>query len=202
MPPGPRAKRRVCSSASWCLSVVSPIAPDVAWIDALRCLVLAPVGIARGLRLISRITPVRSVLAVILSRRPPHVPRRRKIAAVVVIIVVPRALLGVDAVAEWTRRDAVIAAARGISVLPPDQLILGVVDLAVAIDSEAFGDRPSTRALHVAGLEVDCFARKIAFGLGRRRGERGFRGDVGPNRLDYRLEDRHGYIFNDPATTE
>src|SRR6516225_5195042 len=162
MPPGPRAKRRVCSSASWCLSVVSPIAPDVAWIDALRCLVLAPVGIARGLRLISRITPVRAVLAVILSRRPPYVPRRRNIAAVVVIIVVAGTLL-IAAIAEWIRRDAVIAAARGISVLPPDQLILGVVDLAVAIDPEALGDRPSARALHVAGLEVDCFAREMAF---------------------------------------
>src|SRR5262245_45135783 len=130
MPPGPRAKRRVCGSASWCLSVVSPIAPDVAWIDALRCLVLAPVGIARGLRLISRITPVRSVLAVILSRRPPHVPRRRKIAAVVVIIVVPRAMLGVDAIAEWTRREGVIGAACGVSVLPHDHLVVCVVDCA------------------------------------------------------------------------
>src|SRR5215467_4323619 len=202
MPPGPRAKRRVCSSASWCLSVVSPIAPDVAWIDALRCLVLAPVGIARGLRLISRITPVRSVLAVILSRRPPHVPRRRKIAAVVVIIVVPRALLGVDAIAEWTRRDAVIAAARGISVLPPDQLILGVVDLAVAIDAEALGYRPSARAVQFAGLEVDYLACEMAFGLGRWRGERGFRGDVGPHRLDHRLEDRHGDVAAGRAAAE
>src|SRR5262249_10497862 len=142
IPPAPRAKRRVCSSASWCLSVVSPIAPDVAWIDALRCLVLAPVGIARPRRPVARVTPAKSVLAVILFRgRPPYVPRRREIAAVVVIIVVPRALLGVDAITERTRRHAVIAAARGISVLPPDQLILCVVDLAVAIDSEAFGDR-------------------------------------------------------------
>src|SRR5205809_985103 len=85
-----------------------------------NAMVLAPVGIARGLRLISRITPVRSVLAVILSRRPPHVPRHREIAAVVVVIVGPWVLLGVDAIAEWSRRHAVIAAARGISVLPPD----------------------------------------------------------------------------------
>src|SRR5262249_60425618 len=96
--------------------------------------------------------------------------------------------------AEWTRSDAVIAAARGISVLPPDQLILGVVDLAGAIDAEALGDRPSARALHVARLEVDCFACKVALGLGRRRGERDFRGDVGPHRLDHRLEDRPGDV--------
>src|SRR5262245_37750310 len=195
MPPAPRAKRRVCSFASWCLSVVSPIAPDVAWIDALRCLVLASVGIARRRRLIARITPVRSVLAVILlSGRPPYVPRRREIAAVVVIIVVARALLGVDAITERTRRYAVIAAPRGISVLPPDQLILGVLDVAAAVDAEAFGDRPSARALHVAGLEVDCFAGKMAFGLGRRRGKRNLRSDIGPHRLDDRLEDRHGDV--------
>src|SRR5262249_27754887 len=190
------------SSASWCLSVVSPIAPDITWIDALRCLVLAPVGITRRRRLIARITPVRSVLAVILSRRPPCVPRRREIAAVVVIIVVPRALLGVDAITEWTRRHAVIPAARGISVLPPDQLILGVVDLAAAIDPETFGDRPSARAVHFAGLEVDCLAGKMAFALGRRRGERDFRGDVGPPRLDHRLEDRYGDVAAGRAAAE
>src|SRR5262249_60385103 len=106
----------------------------------------------------------------------------------VVKIVVGWALLGVDAVAEWTRRHAVIAAARGISVLPPDQLILGVVDLAGAIDAEALGDRPSARTVHFARLEVDCFACKMALGLGRRRGERDFRGDVGPHRRDYRLD--------------
>src|SRR5260370_22114139 len=170
---------------------MSVIAPDVGWIDALGCLVLASVGIAGRRGRIARIAPVRSVLAVILCRRP-RVPRRRKVAAVVVIIVVGWALLGVDAVAEWTRRDAVIAAARGISVLPPDQLILGVLDLAVAVDPEAFSDHPSARALHVAGFEVDRFARQMAFGLGRRRGERGLRGDIGPHRLGDRPEGRAG----------
>src|SRR5262249_39266174 len=161
--------------------LVSPIAPDIARIDTLRRLVLAPVGIARQRGLKSRITPVRSVLAVILYRRPPRVPRRWRGAAVVVIIVclieIGWRLRGADAVAEWTRRDAVIAAAGGISVLPPDQLILGVLDVAAAVDAEAFGDRSSARALHVAGLEVDRFACQMAFGLGRRRGERGLRGD-------------------------
>ena len=137
-----------------------------------------------------------------MCRRRPRVPRRRKVAAVVVIIVVGRALLGADAVAEWTRRDAVIAAARGISVLPPDQLILGVLDLAVAVDPEAFSDHPSARALHVAGFEVDRFAREMAFGLGRRRGERGLRGDIGPHRLDDRLEDRHGDVAAGRAAAE
>src|SRR5260370_27568677 len=107
---------------------MSVIAPDVGWIDALGCLVLASVGIARRRGLIARITPVRSVLAVILCRRP-RVPRRRKVAAVVVIIVVGWALLGVDAVAEWTPRDAVIPAALGISVLPPDQPMFDVLHL-------------------------------------------------------------------------
>src|SRR5262249_17984598 len=193
---------RVSSAASWCLSVVSPIAPDIAWIDMLRRLVLASVGIARQRGLKSRITPVRAVLAVILCWRPPRVPRRRKIAAVVVIVVVGWALLGADAVAEWTRRDAVIAAAGSISVLPPDQLILGVLDVAAAVDAEAFGDRPSARALHVAGLEVDCFAGKMAFGLGRRRGKRNLRGDIGPHRLDDRLEDRHGDVAASRAAAE
>src|SRR5262249_13562488 len=167
--------------------LVSPIAPDIARIDTLRRLVLAPVGIARQRGLKSRITPVRSVLAVILCRRPPRVPRRRRVAAVVVLIVVARALLGVGALTERTRRYAVIAGPRGISVLPPDQLILGVLDVAAAVDAEAFGDRPSARALHVAGLEVDCFAGKMAFGLGRRRGKRNLRSDIGPHRLDDRL---------------
>src|SRR5262249_51639571 len=109
-------------------------------IDTLRGLVLAPVGIARQRGLKARITRVRAVLS---CRRPPRVPRRRRVAAVVVIIVVGWTLLGADAVAEWTRRDAVIAAAGGISVLPPDQLILGVLDVAAAVDAEAFGDHPS-----------------------------------------------------------
>src|SRR5438132_1015900 len=202
VPPAQRARRRAGGCASWCLSIVSPVAPDVAWIDTLRCLVLASVRIARRRGLIARITPVRSVLAVILCRRRPRVPRGRKVAAVVVIIVVGWALLGVDAVAEWTRRDAVIAAARSISVLPPDQLILGVLDVAAAVDAEAFGDHPSARALHVAGLEVDRFAREMAFGLGRRRGERGLGGDIGPHRLDDRLEDRHGDVAAGRAAAE
>src|SRR5262249_61133894 len=70
------------------------------------------------------------------------------------LIVVGWTLLGADAVAEWTRRDAVIVAVGGISVLPPDQLILGVLDVAAAVDAEAFGDRCSAPALHVAGREV------------------------------------------------
>src|SRR6516165_8755421 len=194
-------------AASWRLrimvsSIVSPIAPDVAWIDTLRCLVLASVRIARRRGLKSRITPVRSVLAVILCRRPPRVPRRRRVAAVVVIVVVGWTLLGADAVAEWTRRDAVIAAAGGISVLPPDQLILGVLDVAAAVDPEAFGDHPSARALHVARLKIDRFARQMAFGLGRRRGERGLRGNIGPHGLDDRLEDRHGDVAAGRAAAE
>src|SRR6202008_1854269 len=98
-----RARRRAGGCALWCLSIVSPIAPDIAWIDALRCLVLASVRIARRRGLIARVPPVRAVLAVILCRRRPRVPRRRKVAAIVVIIVVGWTLLGVDAVAEWTR---------------------------------------------------------------------------------------------------
>src|SRR5262249_41013963 len=202
IPPARRARRRAGGCASWCLSIVSPIAPDIAWIDTLRCLVLASVRIARRRGLIARITAVRSVLAVILCRWGPRVPRRRKVAAVVVIIVVGWALLGADAVAEWTRRNAVIAAARGISVLPPDQLILGVLDLAVAVDAEAFGDHPPPRALHVAGLEVDRFACQMAFGLGRRRGEGGLRGDIGPHGLDDRLEDRHSDVATGRAAPE
>src|SRR5262249_25058611 len=124
------------------------------------------------------------------------------VAAVVVIIVVGWALLGVDAVAEWTRRDAVIAAARGISVLPPDQLILGVLDVAAAVHAEAFGDRPSARALHVAGLQVACFAGKMAFGRGRRRGKGTLRGDIGPHSLDHRLEDRHGDVAASRAAAQ
>ena len=47
------------------LSIGSPIAPDISGIDTLRCLVFAPVGIARRRGLVSRITPVRTVLAVV-----------------------------------------------------------------------------------------------------------------------------------------
>src|SRR5262249_1070076 len=129
-------------------------------------------------------------------------PRCRKIAAVVVIIVVGWTLLGTDAVAERTRRDAVIAAARGISVLASDQLILGVLDLAAAVDAEAFSDHPSARALHVAGLKINRFACEVALGLGRRRGERGLRADIGPHRLDDRLEDRHGDVAAGRAAAE
>src|SRR5262249_39327514 len=71
------------------------------------------------------------------------------------------------------------------------QAILGIDDLAFPIHSEAFGERFSAPALRFAGLEIDGFARELAFGLRRRRCERDFRCGIGPYRLDHRLEDRY-----------
>jgi len=56
--------------------------------------------------------------------------------------------------------------------------------------------------MQLAGFEIDRFARKLAFGLGRRRHERALRRDVGPNRLDHRLKDRHGDVAAGRAATE
>ena len=89
---------------------------------------------------------------------------------------------------------AVIAArfSRIIGILARDQLILGVEDLAVAIDPEALGDRPCRAAFaHFAGFEIDRPARELALGFWRRRRERGSRRDIGPHRLHHRLEDRN-----------
>src|SRR5262249_58589495 len=63
--------------------------------------------------------------------------------------------------------------------------------LAFPIHSEAFGERFCAPALRFAGLEIDGFARELAFGLRRRWRERDFRCGIGPYRLDRRLEDRY-----------
>src|SRR5262252_333622 len=112
--------------------LVSPIAPDISGINALRCLVLAPVGIARRLRLVARITPVRSVLAVVilLPLRAPRFPLSGNIAAVAVVIVIPAALL-LCAVAIGVGNA--IVAALPVSILARDQLILRIEDVSVAV---------------------------------------------------------------------
>src|SRR5262245_47715890 len=47
-----------------------------------------------------------------------------------------------------------------------DQAIRGIDDLTFAIHSKAFRERRSAPALHFAGLEIDRFARELAFGFG------------------------------------
>ena len=69
------------------------------------------------------------------------------------------------------------------------QAILSIDGLAFPIHSEALGERFCAPALSFAGLEIDGFARELAFGLRRRRRERGLRCSIGPHRLDHRLED-------------
>src|SRR6266540_6831825 len=189
MPPAPGARRQASRSSSQDLSVVSPIAPDISGVDALRRLVLAPIGIARRLRLKSWFTPVGTELSVVvLSRLPPRIARRRNVPAVIIVVVIPSTLLVVT-VTVWTRRHAV-KLARPVGIPPRDELMLGIDDLATAVDAEAFGDWSSAADLHLARIEVDGFACQMAFGLGRRRSQRGFRRHVGPCRLDHRLEDR------------
>src|SRR6185437_11774513 len=137
-------------------SIGWPITPDISGIDALRCLIFAPVGIARRLRLVSRIAPVRSVLAVVvLPLRAPRILRSGNIAAVTVVIVIPAALL--VPVAVGVGRHAIEAArvALPVSIPARDQLILSIKDLAVAVEAEAFGDRPPAANLHFAGLQID-----------------------------------------------
>src|SRR5262249_15544640 len=94
MPRAPTAERPASRNSSLRLSVIAPVAPNIARVDALRCLVLAPVWITRRRRLKSRITPVRAELAiVIVARRTPWIPGGRNIAAVVIVVVVRSALL-------------------------------------------------------------------------------------------------------------
>src|SRR5262249_44365696 len=86
---------------------------------------------------------------------------------------------------------AVFSIVLGVTrVLVRHQAILSIDDLAFSIHSEAFGERFSAAALRFASLEIDGFACELAFGLRRRRRERGFRCGIGPYRLDHRLEDR------------
>src|SRR5262245_4336600 len=133
-------------------SIGWPIAPDISGIDALRCLVLAPIRIARRLRLVSRLAPVRTGLAVvILPLRAPRILRGGNIAAVAVVIVIPATLLGP---AVGIGRHAVVAALP-VCIPARDQLILSIEDVAVAVDAEAFGDRASAAKLHFAGLQID-----------------------------------------------
>src|SRR5690242_2989607 len=184
-------------------SIGWPIAPDISGIDPLRCLVLAPIGIARRLRLVSGVTPVGTVLAVVvLPLRARGIPRSGNIPAVAIVIVIPAALL--VPVAVGVRCHAVVAARVVLPVNIParDQLILGIEDVTAAVDAEAFGDRPSAAKLHFAGLQVDRFACEMAFGLGRRRGERGFGCNIGPGRLDDGLEDRHRDVTPSRTTAE
>src|SRR5262249_11973809 len=87
---------------------------------------------------------------------------------------------------------AVFSIVLGVSrFLVRHQAILSIDGLAFPIHAEAFGERFCAPALRFAGLEIDGFARELAFGLRRRRRERGFRCSIGPHRLDHRLEDRY-----------
>ena len=126
------------------------------WLRCLRCLR-------------SRISPVRAGLAVILPRR-----RRRNVTAVIVILValvalVPLIALALAVVIVTVRiwGHAVIAArfARRVSVLPRNQVVLSVEDLAVAVDPETFVDRFAAVHWRFAGLEIDRLASELAFGL-------------------------------------
>src|SRR5215831_2863186 len=80
--PIPRARaagRQASGCASSCLSVIPPVAPDIARIDALRRLVFAPVGIARRHHAARGLTPGLAVIE--LRRRTPGIARRRRIIA-------------------------------------------------------------------------------------------------------------------------
>src|SRR5262245_64528612 len=187
--------------------LVSPIAPEVAWIDALWRLVFAPIGIAWRLRLIAR-TGLGGILSRRnLCRRPHRLRRHRHVAPVLVIVGAPVGVLVIAAVvavvvrrlalvvaaeeAEGIGRHTVIAFAHAVGLLARDQLILRVENLTVAIDPEALGNRPAGSGHRLSGLEVDRFAGELTLGLGRRRGERCSGRHIGPHRLDHRLEDRH-----------
>ena len=123
----------------------------------------------------SRISPVRAGLAVILPLR-----RRRNVTAVIVILValvtlvalvalVPLIALALAVVIVTVRiwRHAVIAArfTRRVSVLPRNQVVLSVEDLAVAVDPETFVNRFAAAHWRFAGLEIDRLASELAFGL-------------------------------------
>jgi hypothetical protein len=79
----------------------------------------------------------------------------------------------------------------GINRFVRHQAVLGIDDFAFPIHSEAFRERFSAPALRFARLEIDGFARELAFGLRRWRRKRNFRGGMGPYRLDHRLKDRN-----------
>src|SRR5262249_40094486 len=151
--PAPAAGRQASGSASSCLSVGSPIAPDVARINALRRLIFATVRVARRHQTAGYWRA--GLPGIVLRRRPPGFARRRRVAVVVVIVIVrglarleeaERIGIGLDAV--------VVAAARRIDIFARYQLVLGVDHLAVAVDAQAFGDRPAAGARRFAGLEI------------------------------------------------
>ena len=101
-------------------------------------------------------------------------------------------------VSEWIRigryAEVVIAAVRIapiVGLLARDEIVLSVDHSAAAVDAEALGDRLPAPLLYVARREVDRFARQLTLGLRRGRRKRGLGRDIGPHRLDHRLEDRH-----------
>src|SRR5262245_56942556 len=80
--PRPRARaagQQASGCTSSCLSVVPPVAPDVARIDALRRLIFAAVGIARRHHAARALRPGLAVIE--LHRRTPGIVRRRRIIA-------------------------------------------------------------------------------------------------------------------------
>ena len=80
-------------------------------------------------------------------------------------------------------------ALRGVGIALRYETIPGIKHPTFRIDPKAFRDCFSAAACHFAQLQVDRLAAELAFGFGRRRGKRRFRRDIGPYRLDDRLED-------------
>src|SRR5262249_30767388 len=116
-----------------CLSVVSPITPDIAGVDPLRGLVLATVRIARRRRLVARVAHIRVGLPVVRPGRALIARGRRNVAAaVVVVIVLVAAALVIIIVAEriGVGRHGVIAAL-DLGTLARDQIVLGIDHAAV-----------------------------------------------------------------------
>ena len=80
--------------------------------------------------------------------------------------------------------------------------MLRINNFAFPIHAEAFRECFSASVLRFAEFEIDRFARELALGLGRRRRERGLWRDMGPHRLDHRLEDRHRDVAAGRAAAE
>ena len=79
---------------------------------------------------------------------------------------------------------------RGVGIALRYETIPGIKHPTFGIDPKAFRDRFSAAACHLARIQIDGLATELALRLGGRRSKRRFRGDIGPYRLDDRLEDR------------
>src|SRR5262249_13573310 len=150
-----------------CLSVVSPVTPDIAGVDALRGLVLATVRIARRRRLVARVAHVRVGLPVIRPGRALIARGSGNVApaVVVVIVLVAAALVIIIVAAAVAERIGVgrhgVIAALDLGALARDQIVLGIDHPSVAVEPVAFGDALAA-ALRLARLRLGRPAAELA----------------------------------------